>query len=222
MMTADKDALSEESPIDRTPAQIRQPRKLSPQEVATLRHCETAVAKGLKTFYEVGDALRTIRNQRLYREKFTSFRAYCRARWGFEAARARQLIGASEVFKDIADVTDIKPVNEIQMRSLTSLDTATRQLVWKAATERTPQPTENIIKAIIHELVPGEPEARDLAVADTAALLEHLMVQANIMLRTVREWDYKAGMSLEQQSELYRLTQRLRDAIRDVETHLRH
>ncbi len=221
MMTADQD-YSDESPVDRTPAGARQTKKLSPQERYTLRHCESAVAKGLHTFYDVGDALKTIRNQRLYREKFSSFRAYCRARWGFEAARARQFIAASDVFRDVESVTDIKPVNEIQMRSLTSLDTAARQLVWKEATERSPQPTESVIKAVIHELVPAEPEAREVAVADTAALIEHMIVQANLMLRTVREWDYKAGLNAEQMSELRRLFERVRNAMRDVDTQLLH
>lgn len=219
-MMTDPNDMSDESRRDQMPAQERLPRKLSPQEVVTLRQCENAVARGLKTFYDVGDALKTIRNQRLYREKFGSFRAYCRARWGFEAARARQLIGAADVFKDVVSVTEVKPINEIQLRALTSLNTEQRQLIWKTATERDPQPTENAIKAVIHDLIPQEPAAREATATDTAALIEHMSVQCNLLLRTVREWDYRAGLNFEQRGELKRIMQRVREAMRDVDVQL--
>src|SRR5229473_3997030 len=138
-MMTDAD-LSDELTKDRTPAQFRQPRKLSSQERATLRHCESSIHGALQTFSEAGDALKTIRNQRLYREQFNSFRAYCRARWGFEAARARQFIAAADVFRDVADVTEMKPINESQLRPLAPLDTATRRLVWQKATEHADHP----------------------------------------------------------------------------------
>src|SRR5229473_4394024 len=213
--------LTDESRVDRAPAQARQARKLSPQERATLRHCENAVTKGLKTFYEVGDALKTIRNQRLYRETFASFRAYCRARWGFEAARARQFIAAADVFKDVAEVSDVQPANEAQMRSLSHLDTEHRQQVWKLATERAAQPTEALIKETIREVVPQEAEARSVAVADTAVLVEQMVVSAETMLTTVLNWDVRQGLGSDQRDELRRLIQKVRLAMRDVEVQLR-
>jgi len=213
--------LTDESPIDRMPAQTRQPRKLSPQERATLRHCENAVYKGLKTFYEVGDALKTIRNQRLYREHFASFRAYCRARWGFEAARARQFIAAADVFKDVADVSDVQPTNEAQMRSLSHLDTEHRQQVWRLATAKTAQPTEALIKETIREVVPQELEERNIAATDTAVLVEQMVVNAETMLTTVLNWDVRAGLDSQQRDELRRLIQKVRRSMRDVEMQLR-
>ncbi len=213
--------LTDESRADRAPAQTRQARKLSPQERATLRHCENAVTKGLKTFYEVGDALKTIRNQRLYRETFASFRAYCRARWGFEAARARQFIAAADVFKDVAEVSDVQPANEAQMRSLSHLDTEHRQQVWKLATEKAAQPTEALIKGTIREVVPQEAEERSVAAADTAVLVEQMVVSAETMLTTVLNWDVRQGLGFDQRDELRRLIQKVRLAMRDVEIQLR-
>lgn len=214
MMT--QNDLSDESRRDLTPVQSRQPRKLSPQERATLRHCENSIQKALQTFAEAGDALKTIRNQRLYREKFSSFRGYCRARWGFEASRARQLIAAGDVFKDVVDVTDIKPVNEAQLRPLSGLDTATRRLVWQKATEKEAQPTESAVKAAVREFVPAEAEHREMAVADMAALIEHMLVRMDETIRTVNNWNYKVGLNSEQRADLHRMIERVRDAMRDV------
>ena len=214
MMT--QNDLSDESLRDRTSAQSRQPRKLSPQERATLRHCENSIQKALQTFAEAGDALKTIRNQRLYREKFSSFRAYCRARWGFEASRARQLIAASDVYKDVVDVSEFKPINEAQLRPLSGLATEPRRLAWKTASEREPQPTETTVKAVVHELFPAEPETRSLEVADMAALIEHMLIRLEEAVRTVNNWNYKVGLDSEQRADLHRMIERVRDAMRDV------
>jgi hypothetical protein len=209
--------LSDESSKDRTPAQFRQPRKLSPQERATLRHCENTIHRALQTFVEAGDALKTIRNQRLYREQFSSFRAYCRARWGFEAARARQFIAAADVYRDVVDVTAMKPINENQMRPLVRLDTGARRLVWQKVTEHADYPpTDDAIKEVIRELVPMEPAARSLAVADMAALLEQLILEGRTMTQMILGWNFKAGLDSEQRADLHRALGRVQDAIRDV------
>jgi hypothetical protein len=51
----------------------------------------------LATFVEVGHALLEIRENRLYRDGFTTFDDYCRDRWGFERTRAHRLIEAARV-----------------------------------------------------------------------------------------------------------------------------
>lgn len=61
---------------------------LSEGEISKLAECEGIIRRGIKTFVEVGDALLTIRDQRLYREQFKTFEAYCREQWGFSRSHA--------------------------------------------------------------------------------------------------------------------------------------
>jgi hypothetical protein len=107
------------------------------------------------------------------------------------------------------------------MRSLSHLDTEHRQQVWKLATERAAQPTEAMIKETIREVVPQETEERSIALADTAALVEQMVVSAETMLTTVLNWDVRAGLDSTQRGDLRRLIQKVRDAMRDVEVQLR-
>jgi hypothetical protein len=53
---------------------------LSEAEKATLAQCETRIAKGWSAFLDVGDALLTVRDSRLYRSAFESFEEYCRVK----------------------------------------------------------------------------------------------------------------------------------------------
>lgn len=58
---------------------------------------ETIIGRRLRDFVSVSHALRTIRDERLYREAgYRSFEAYCQERWGIERWRARQMIEAVE------------------------------------------------------------------------------------------------------------------------------
>ena len=50
---------------------------LSPAEVQTLAHYEQIIDQGIKTFVQVGQALLTIREERLYRETYTTFETTC-------------------------------------------------------------------------------------------------------------------------------------------------
>lgn len=49
-------------------------------------------ADKMKTFLEVAGAIRTIRDQRLYREEFESFEAYCLARLGLSEEVVSRLL----------------------------------------------------------------------------------------------------------------------------------
>lgn len=65
-----------------------------------LRQLETNIAKGIRDFWTVGESLWTIREQGLYKERYSgeayeSFGDYIQARWGY--SRAYQLISAARV-----------------------------------------------------------------------------------------------------------------------------
>ena len=58
---------------------------------------------------------------RLYRQKFPTFEAYCRERWGLKERRAYQLLDAAEVVKNLG-CTMVQPTTERQARPLTRLE----------------------------------------------------------------------------------------------------
>src|SRR5205085_11115946 len=51
--------------------------QLSPAETNQFKECEDTLRTGLQTFFEVGSALLTIRQGRLYRMTHDTFEEYC-------------------------------------------------------------------------------------------------------------------------------------------------
>ena len=70
---------------------------------------------------DVGNALLAIRDGRLYREQHGTFEEYCKEKWGFNASRARQLIGAAAIVENLKSVTIVTPATESQARPLAKL-----------------------------------------------------------------------------------------------------
>lgn len=136
---------------------------LSATETAELANAERVIALGLATFVQVGDALATIRDERLYRSSHGTFEAYARERWGMERTRAYQLIDAAEVTASLSTIVDTpKPANEAQARPLAKL---------KAKPEEVAEAWGNAVEAS-----GGKPTAAD--VADAVAELQQRKAQA--------------------------------------------
>jgi hypothetical protein len=64
-----------------------------------LDELEKVIAKGQKTFVEVGLALAEIRALRLYRREYSGFEEYCRKKWGWTRQHACRLIEAAPIGK---------------------------------------------------------------------------------------------------------------------------
>jgi hypothetical protein len=56
---------------------------LTTVERARFAQLEEVVENHLPTFLSVGKALAQIRNERLYRESYPTWKLYCQKRWGF-------------------------------------------------------------------------------------------------------------------------------------------
>lgn len=112
---------------------------LGEDEAIILTQQEAIIERGLQTFYEVGIALLTIRDQRLYRQAHASFEDYCHERWGLSRPRAYQLIEAAAVRANVSTIVDILPANEAQARPLTSLPPQRQAEVWQEAVETAPE-----------------------------------------------------------------------------------
>ena len=119
---------------------------LSSKESRRLEVCEGQIERNLRAFFEVGRALTTIRQERLYRATHGSFDAYCQSRWDFQRAYAYRLIDAAEVVDDIATspIGDKlpPPANEAQVRALAKVERTQRAEVWQQAVERAPRDAE--------------------------------------------------------------------------------
>jgi hypothetical protein len=96
---------------------------------------EHVIKSGLETFIEVGEALLSIRDGKLYRATHRTFEDYCRERWGMTDRRARQLIVAAEIAVGVSETGTIVPKNEGQVRPLVGVPVEERSEVWKRAQE---------------------------------------------------------------------------------------
>jgi hypothetical protein len=108
---------------------------LTTGEQAELERHEAIIEKGLRTFVEVGDALLSIRDGRLYRERNGTFEAYCQERWGISRPRAYQLMDAAKVTANLSTIVDNLPANEAQVRPLARLEPEEQAGAWGRAVE---------------------------------------------------------------------------------------
>jgi hypothetical protein len=89
--------------------------KLDVTERGKLRKLEAIVAEGISSFIVVGEALKEIREGKLYRESYKTFDKYVSERWGFEKSRAYQLIDASDTNKKVSTIVEeIERASEIK------------------------------------------------------------------------------------------------------------
>jgi phage N-6-adenine-methyltransferase len=111
---------------------------LTLRETKELSCHEAVIARGLKTFVEVGEALQAIRDGRLYRAQYATFEDYCQGRWNVERRHAYRLMDAAGVVQNVSNWTQTIPATESQARPLTNLDPDQQREVWQAAVESAP------------------------------------------------------------------------------------
>jgi len=115
-------------------------------ELDRLSLCESVIEKGLNTFVEVGNALFEIRNNKLYRDKFTTFESYCRDRWNLKRQRAYELMDAAAVVNTLSEISDkneqdsqvsiVVPTKESHAAALSKVPEGLRGQVWEKALEK--------------------------------------------------------------------------------------
>jgi hypothetical protein len=110
---------------------------LTEDEESRLARCENTIKQGLQTFYEVGNALAEIRDERLYRKTHNAFDDYCQARWGMSKTHANRLIASANTVDRLAPMGVI-PESERQTRPITRLEPEDQPIVWQRAVETAP------------------------------------------------------------------------------------
>lgn len=112
--------------------------EISIYEKEQLNEYEKIIEHGLTTFVDVGLALLSIRDKKLYRETYNTFEEYCRERWGLARRQAYLLIDAASAIENVIHGSQILPTNERQVRPLTSLSPDLQALAWQKAVETAP------------------------------------------------------------------------------------
>jgi hypothetical protein len=103
---------------------------LNIEESHELERCEVVIKQGLQTFIEVGQALMTIKEKRLYLISFKTFEDYCLEKWAISKPRAYQLIDAANVIIGLSTIVDVLPKTESQTRPLVGLEKDVQIAVW--------------------------------------------------------------------------------------------
>lgn len=117
-----------------------------------LTHLETIIAKNQCRFYEIGKALKEIKDARLYKLTFyESFEAYAGARWDMGRSQAYRLIDAYHVVSNLSPIGDILPGNEAQTRPLAQLHPFEQRKVWRDFLDTGMEITAPNIKRFIAE-----------------------------------------------------------------------
>ncbi|BAZ08262.1 hypothetical protein NIES4071_00670 [Calothrix sp. NIES-4071] len=111
---------------------------LSEAEIIELDSLEATVQRGLRAFWEIGQALRVLRDKRLYRQSYETFEEYCINRWEMSRRSAYYLIDAAAVYENVNHGSQILPANERQARPLTALTPSEQQEVWLKAVSTAP------------------------------------------------------------------------------------
>ena len=86
---------------------------LSIAESKRLLELEKTIARGKKTFVEVGLALAEIRDLKLYKHEHNSFEVYCREKWGWTRQHAYRLIEAAPIAECNLQVTSLNQAREL-------------------------------------------------------------------------------------------------------------
>lgn len=111
---------------------------LTGAELEELGSLEVTVERGLRAFWEIGQALQQIRDKRLYRQEYATFEEYCICRWEMSRRSAYQLIEAATVYENVRHGAQILPANERQTRPLVTLPPQKQQEAWAKAVSTAP------------------------------------------------------------------------------------
>jgi hypothetical protein len=117
-----------------------------------LKHLENIIANNQYRFYEIGQALKEIRDSRLYKQVlFTTFEAYARDRWDIGRSQAYRLINAYSVIGNLSPIGDRLPGNETQTRPLVPLAPPEQRKIWKDFLNTGLEVTARNIKSFVDE-----------------------------------------------------------------------
>ena len=163
---------------------------LSEKERKEHEHKVKIVTENLALFWETGEALAWIKDNKSYRgDTGKTFDAFCLDTWGFGRVRAEQLIDASRMMGILKNDTSVSvlPTNEAQCRHLAKLPEDKVTETWQSAVEQAKkedkaQPTEQIVKECVKPPRNGEtPKAGLVLFGDVIKSLRPVLGSADVV-----------------------------------------
>ncbi len=134
--------------------------QLTAAEREELRSLEADIEAGAQAFVQMGSALKSIRDKRLYRGTHGTFEAYCRAQWKLSGARAYQFIDAAETAKRLSTIVEgLAPRSESVARELSPLrddPDAQAAAMSEAVKRHGPSPTAKQVREVVRPQAPGD------------------------------------------------------------------
>lgn len=105
-----------------------------------LDELELVINKNMRAFYEIGTALKEIRDSRLYKNVlgYDTFEDYCRERWDMSRIHGHRLIESSQVYDNLLPTGNIHPTSERQARPLTRLSPPLQIEAWTKVIDTAP------------------------------------------------------------------------------------
>jgi hypothetical protein len=146
-----------------------------------LGELEVVIERGLTTFVEVGNAIREIRDSKLYKESHGTFEDYCRERWGWSRVHAHRQMEA-------ANTAELLPIgnipNEAVARELAPLkgDPETMNRVWGDVVEEARQTGEGVTAEKVRARVQERKEPSAPWSEEERGLLERLRGGETVVL----------------------------------------
>lgn len=133
---------------------------LSCDERSKLKACLKCIDRGLEAFAQMGEALATIRDEKLYRSTHKTFEAFVAEVVLITRARAYQLIAHAEVYTEMSKILDISktnfpmPTRESHVAELARIkDPQKRMAVWTDVVKGSDASGSAVTATVLHNAV---------------------------------------------------------------------
>lgn len=157
---------------------------LTKAERVQLLYCEQRIEAGMASFKEVGRALASVRNGKLYRDAHSSFEAYLQERWHMGRTYAYNLMQAAEIAAEVSAIADIQ--TESHARELAKVEPEKRAEVIQEAAKEGPVTAKKIKEAAKRvEVQAEEPEPPARIQIHTPDDLESMDYRASLAAQSV-------------------------------------
>lgn len=147
---------------------------MTQEDTARLAELEAVIKKDLKGFVRVGMALKEIRDNKLYRGKYTTWKDYLKNEWDISKSYGEYHIKASDIVgllenvhncghfegEDFSDTFEFSlPTNEAQTRPLALLTEEQIPRAWKEVMLRTNgKPTALAVTKVVQDILEAQLE----------------------------------------------------------------
>lgn len=137
--------------------------ELATSDQKRLDELEAIIAAGFQGFAEAGQALKAVRDEKLYRATHKTFEAYHLDVWGLSSSQTYRLMEASGVAQIASPIGEVP--SEAVARELAPLKDEPEKLIgaWQRAVEEHGKPTAAQVRKIVQPEAPAEPPLEPIA-----------------------------------------------------------